>query len=170
MKPVFLFLFLLLFLISSCASPKSDDEGRVKIEQRITSALEKDGTFTETDNEVCKQDNKPIIREFGTSWCPHCKWIEKTYQNVVNDYVKQGKVVAYQWYVDVNDDLLTAELENSVPESEIVVFKKFNPRMSIPTFVFGCRFIRIGNGYEDQKDLKAEEEEFKAVIETLINS
>lgn len=164
------FIILILFLVTACSNGNTPDEGRIKIEKRIASALEPKKTFIETDNEICKQDGKPIIREFGTSWCPHCAWIEKTYYGVVADYIKKGKIDGHQWYIDIKDDLLTVRMENSVPESELEIFKKFNPKGSIPTFVFGCKYYRIGNGYEDEQDLKSEEAEFRGIIEKLISS
>ena len=47
-------------------------------------------------------------------------------------------------------------------------FKKYNPKGSIPTFVFGCKYVRVGNGYERDDDLASEAAEFRAVIEDLI--
>ena len=46
----------------------------------------------------------------------------------------------------------------------------FNPRESIPTFVFGNKYWQIGNGYERQDDLIAEEAEFKRIIEKLVQN
>ena len=45
----------------------------------------------------------------------------------------------------------------------------FNIQNSIPTFVFGCRYYRIGTGHEFEDDLEAEAAEFMAVIEELID-
>jgi len=46
--------------------------------------------------------------------------------------------------------------------------KKFNPRGSIPTFVFGCKYYRIGAGHEETDDKTAEEAEYRLVIEELL--
>ena len=48
------------------------------------------------------------------------------------------------------------------------VYEQFNPRGTIPTFVFGGKYYRIGTGYEKQGDLLAEEREFRAVIDSLL--
>jgi len=125
-------------------------------------------TFKVIDGPVETMDGKPVIRLFSTTWCPHCKWIKSTYESVVSEYVSQGKIVAYHWELDSNDDTLTPEVEGSVPASEQAVFKKFNPNQSIPTFVFGGKYWRIGNGYEREQSLEKEEAEFRAVIEQLI--
>lgn len=117
---------------------------------------------------VCTEDGKPVIRLFSTTWCLHCQWISDTFDAVVEMYVDQGLIVAYHWEVDTGDDTLTALDEDGVPVSEMDIFDEFNPRGSIPTYVFGCKYYRIGNGYESQNDLEAEAAEFMAVIEELL--
>jgi thiol-disulfide isomerase/thioredoxin len=125
-------------------------------------------TFTEAGYPLELQDGKPVVRLFSTTWCPHCQWIKSTFDKVASEYAAQGKIVAYHWELDVQDDALTPQNENGIPESEMQVFTKFNPNKSIPTFVFGGKYVRIGNGYEAQNDLAAEEAEFRAVIEALL--
>ncbi|MCK5615716.1 hypothetical protein KAR91_78360, partial [Candidatus Pacearchaeota archaeon] len=105
-------------------------------------------TFTDSGNEIETIDGKPVIRLFSTTWCPHCKWITETYESTVQEYVDRGEIVAYHWELDINDDTLTAEVEGSVPAGEMAVYREFNPRGSIPTFVFGNKYFRIGNGHE----------------------
>lgn len=128
------------------------------------------GTFIDTGKEICKKDGKPIIRLFATSWCPHCNWIKETFDKVANDYVKKRKIVAYHWELDTGDDLLTEEKEKAVPPEEERVFNEFNPHNSIPTFVFGCRYYRIGNGYEREGEpgKVKEEKEFRDLIEKIL--
>jgi thiol-disulfide isomerase/thioredoxin len=125
-------------------------------------------TFIDSGNDVELIDGKPVIRLFSTTWCPHCKWITSTYERVAKEYVAAGKIVAYHWEVDISDDTLTPFAEGAVPASETSVFRKFNPGGSIPTFIFGGKYYRVGNGYERQDDLVAEEAEFRGVIEALI--
>jgi hypothetical protein len=83
------------------------------------------------------------------------------------EYVNRSQIIAYHWEMDIDDDTLRDE-KIPVPESEKEVFRKFNPGGGVPTFVFGSRFYRIGNGYEREKDLDAEKAEFRAVIEEVI--
>jgi parvulin-like peptidyl-prolyl isomerase len=125
-------------------------------------------TFNVKSGEVCTENGKPIIRLFSTTSCPHCKWITDTYEETVMKYVKEGKIVAYHWKLDTDDDSLTSAKESFIPEEEKTIFSEFNPRHSIPTFVFGCKYYRIGNGYEQEKDLLLEKREFIAVIEKLL--
>ncbi len=125
-------------------------------------------TFSKTNDQIETIDGKPVIRLFSTTWCPHCQWIKETFDATVKPYVDSGKIVARHWELDIQDDTLTAAVEGSVPKEEQDVFAKFSPGTSIPAFVFGGKYYRIGNGYETQKDLAAEKAEFTAVIEALL--
>lgn len=128
----------------------------------------REGTFTKTTKPICRKDGKPIIRLFSTTWCPHCIWIKDDFDSVVKEYVKKGKIVAYHWQLDTGDDTLTSAIEKKVPAEEEAVYKEFNPEGSIPTFVFGCKYYRIGNGYEREGDHDKEKAEFRQIIEELI--
>ncbi len=66
------------------------------------------------------------------------------------------------------DDTLTTANEGTMPPSEEAVFQQFSPNSNVPAFVFGCKYYRIGNQFESQKDLNAEEAEFTRVIEELL--
>ncbi|MEA3357223.1 MAG: thioredoxin family protein [Patescibacteria group bacterium] len=123
-------------------------------------------TFTEYDLEVCKTDGKPEVYLFITSWCPHCTWISDTF----DDWAKENadKITAYNWEVDTNDNSLTDEVETEIPEEHYAVYEKFNPQGSIPTFVFGCRYARVGNGYESEDNLTKEVESFNKILDEII--
>lgn len=125
-------------------------------------------TFFDSGEPACKVEAKPVLRLFSTTWCPHCQWIKETFDKVAKDYTAQGGIKAYHWEVDTGDNTLTDEVEAQVPAEEMAIYSKFNPRGSIPTFVFGCKYWRVGNGYEQQDDLASEEAEFRAVIEELL--
>ena len=124
-------------------------------------------TFTDNGNDICVDDDgKPIIRLFTSSTCPHCQWIGDTFDNTVKEYIDNGEITAYHWDLTSGDNLLTEEVEE-VPESEMEIFNDGNQGY-VPYFVFGCKYTRIGNGYEQQDDLDAEANEFKAVIDKLL--
>jgi len=125
-------------------------------------------TFKAIEGPVETVDGKPVIRLFSTTWCPHCVWIKPTFDRVVSEYVSQGKIVAYHWELDTGDNTLTEQVETEVPASEKAVYQKFNPGGTNPTFVFGGKYYRIGNGYEREDSLEKEEQEFRAVIDELI--
>ena len=164
MKVKVLYLLIILvsvFLLLGCTSPPSDFD----IDNIEPSSIT---TFTDTGNEVCTTNGKPIIRLYSTTWCPHCKWVNDTYNAVMNKYIDEGKIIAHHWEIDIGDDVLTPEIENSVPASETAIFAQFNSKGSIPTYVMGCKYVRIGNGFETQDDKAGEAAEFMAVIEALI--
>jgi thioredoxin-related protein len=163
---------IMVFFIIACTQqanqeplPRQDPDAA--IEDTVVEASELT-TFTDTGEDICLEDGKPIVRIFSTTTCPHCTWIKSTVDKVLKEYQQQEKIVAYHWELDIKEDALTEQQENSVPAEEMNVFSTFNPRYTVPTFIFGCRYMRIGNGYERQDNLKAEEAEFRAVIELLI--
>ena len=77
-------------------------------------------------------------------------------------------IIAYHWNLDTGDNTLTKEKEKGIPKSEIEIFKKYNPEGTVPTYVFGCKYIRIGNFFEKENNLAQEEKEFTSVIEKLL--
>jgi thiol-disulfide isomerase/thioredoxin len=154
---------------SDNAATISDDPGNTTIDPDDIepSSIE---TFASVDGDICREEDKPVVRLFATTWCSHCQWIADTYDVVVQKYVDEGEIVAHHWEVDTGDDRLTSQVEQGVPDSEMAVFTEFNPDESIPTFVFGCRYYRVGTGYEREDDLTSEAAEFMAVIEALIGA
>lgn len=106
------------------------------------------GTFNETAEEICLEDGKPVVYLFSTTWCYHCKWIKSTIDETLLSFANEGKIAAYHFELDNGDNTLTAETESIVADEHQAVYRKFNPRGSIPTFVFGCKYYRVGNGYE----------------------
>lgn len=126
-------------------------------------------TFNIISNaEICTEEGKPIIRLYSTTICPHCRWVNATFNGVMDEYMQAGKIVAHHWDVDVGNDQFTPSKEAAIPQAEVDLFKAVNPRLSVPTYVFGCKYVRVGNAYETQDDLDAEAGEFKAVIEKLL--
>ncbi len=86
----------------------------------------------------------------------------------MDEYVKAGKIVAMHWDLDVGNNQYTPQKESTIPTGEVELFKKTNPEMGVPVYLFGCKYYRIGNAYEAQDNLDAEAAEFKAVIEKLL--
>ncbi|MFA5076452.1 MAG: thioredoxin family protein [Patescibacteria group bacterium] len=125
-------------------------------------------TFSEKKNaEICEENGKPVVYLFTTTWCPHCTWIKDTFDAVVSKAVAAGQIVAYHWEIDTGDDTLTPAVETTFPAAAQAVYQEFNPNGSIPTFVFGCKYYRVGNGHESADDLAAEKAEFEALITDL---
>lgn len=134
---------------------------------RIGSAKGKVGSFTEYANEPCKEEEKPVVFMFSASWCPHCKWIGAEFESWAKE---QKDIVVYRYEVDLEDNTLTDEKENGIPKEHLQVYEQFNPNQSIPTFVFGCKYGRVGNGFEgEDSGLKKEREEFDSLVKTLLS-
>ena len=123
-------------------------------------------TFKTTGDEICRENGKPVIRLFSASIDPHSRWISNSFNEVTKEY--KGRVIAHNWQIDTGDDLLTEEIEEKIPKSEFDIYRKYNNEGSVPTFIFGCKYVRIGNGYEAEDNLLKEEAEFREIIESLI--
>ena len=167
--------FILVFFLISCAgsnngSTNSNSSGDTTIDpyEIEPSSIQTFALIPGSDG-ICEEDGKPVIRLYSTTWCSHCQWIASTYDAVVKMYVDEGWIVAHRWEIDTGDDTLTDQVEEGVPVFEMEIYDDTNPQGTIPTFVFGCKYYRIGNGYEQAGDLKKEAAEFKAVIEELIS-
>jgi len=125
-------------------------------------------TFTDTGDEICKDSGgKPYVILFSTTWCPHCEWIADTFDGL-KDSANAGNINLQHWEIDIGDNTLTSEVEKEVPKDMMALYEKYNPKGSIPTFVFGCKYTRIGNGYESEDDLNAELQDFNAAINALL--
>ncbi|UCF07358.1 MAG: hypothetical protein JSW28_06805, partial [Thermoplasmata archaeon] len=152
----------------SCGSDEADSSGE-ETENELQ-ILGKEGTFNVGSGKLYYENGKPVIRYFGTTWCPHCKWIRDTFDKVALEYVQKGQIVAYHWELDTKDNRLTDDIETEIPQSEWDILRTFSPEYKVPTFVFGGKYWRVGNGYERMDNLKAEENEFRTIIEKLIEN
>ena len=157
------FLIFILILLIGCKSEETITTKAVDASKDIgtISTFKSNGAAA-----IATEDGKPVVILFSTTWCPHCKWIKETFDNVAKEY--DGQIAAYHWELDTKDNTLTDETETNIPAEHMALYQEFNPRGSIPTYVFGGKYYRIGNGYERSDDLEAEAEEFRAVIEALI--
>lgn len=125
-------------------------------------------TFRDIGTDICLEDGKPVIRLFSTTRCPHCTWVRDTFDSVAKEYADKGLIVAYHWELDTGDNTITPEIEREVPDSEVGIFRSFSGGY-VPAYSMGCRYVRVGNGHENE-GLEAEEAEFRAVIEMLTES
>ena len=117
-------------------------------------------------------DGKPVVRMYSKSSCRNCDWSEPIFDKVVLEYADRDLIVAYHWVFDLDDDTLTDEDEGVVPDLEYEVFfsEDDNPAWTVPYFSFGCRFTRVGNGYQLRNMPDKEEIEYRAVIEQILSS
>jgi thiol-disulfide isomerase/thioredoxin len=154
--------------VSAESTCGSNDPGTNTGEEIIVQNSVMEDTFYVYQGQIQLDNGKPVIRLFTTSWCPHCEWIKDTFDVVVREYVQRGEIIAHHWEMDTGDNILTPNIEKEIPQSEFDIFKRFSPQGSVPSFVFGEKYWRVGNGYESQNDLLSEKYEFKVIIEKLI--
>ena len=113
--------------------------------------------FEKLSDTICKENGKPIIRYFSTSWCPHCQYINPVFDSVVAEY--GNKLDVRHYVIDLN----------TPSDAEMAEFHKFSPNGNIPAFSFGCEYYKIGNSFsETTADINAEKTEFKRVIDLLL--
>lgn len=102
------------------------------------------GGFTFTGDTLCSSNGRPIVYFFGTSWCPHCRWEKPILLNVTAEF---GNLIEVRFY----------EIDKETPpQEEMEVFKKYNPRGTIPTIIIGCRYFRAGSGESLGEDKERE--------------
>ncbi|MBW2974757.1 SurA N-terminal domain-containing protein [Candidatus Woesearchaeota archaeon] len=127
---------------------------------KVTSGIE---TFTRTDDSTCKKEGKVIIRLFSSSKNSASRWISRAFDDVADEY--GDEIIAYHWQLDTGDNTLTSVEETGVPKAEVDVFRKYNPENTVPTYIFGCKYVRVGNSYSSLEEEKAE---FRRVIEKFL--
>jgi len=127
-------------------------------------------TFTDNGGEICRVDGKPVVRMYSKTACHNCEWSIPIFDKVALEYAGKCLIAAHRWVFDRNDDALTESVENRMPDLEYDVFfeDSGNPSKTVPYFNFGCRFTRVGNGYQVRDTPRQEEAEYRAVIEQLI--
>ncbi|NOZ81115.1 MAG: hypothetical protein GXP63_05575 [DPANN group archaeon] len=122
--------------------------------------------FEKTGKELCADGGKPIVRMYSTTTCPHCNWVGDTFDAVVAEY--DGRIDAAHWVLDSKDNSLTGKVETAVPQEEIDRFLAFNPDATVPTFIIGCEYTRVGNHFESSDDLASEKQGFRNVIDAVL--
>jgi parvulin-like peptidyl-prolyl isomerase len=126
-------------------------------------------TFKNTGEDICTNDRGlPLIILSTASGCSHCIWVGDTFESTVMEYVDKGLIEAHHYEIYSKDDFLTAAVEIEIPQSHLEIFQRRNPEGDVPYFNFGCKYERIGTGYEYQDDLPGEAKEFRQVINSLL--
>jgi thiol-disulfide isomerase/thioredoxin len=124
-------------------------------------------SFYSIGDSVCADNQgRPYVFMFSTTFCSHCTWIKDTFKSLENEF--PNEINLQIWELDTGDNPLTFPVEDRVPTEFRNIFNKYSPQGSVPAFVFGCEYLRIGTGYERTKDLNAELEDFKLVINKLL--
>lgn len=100
------------------------------------------------DQEICKENGKPIIYFFGSLNCPHCHW---EYPIIKEVAAKFGDKISFR------DNM------NNITDKEI--FAKYSDG-GVPTLVLGCRYYRMGSG--EQIGAEKETEVLTKLIQELL--
>ncbi len=160
-----------IFIIGEKSSTDANSNNNEEQVQNIEAKDVGITTFQKEEGaEICLEDGKPVVYLFSTTYCPHCTWAKDAFDQAVKEYVDEGRIKAYHWELDINDNTLTDEAETEVPEEHIQKFLSFNPEGYVPAFYFGCKYYRVGTGHERTNDISSEKGEFITVIEELLNS
>lgn len=98
------------------------------------------GNFSVSNDEICKENGKPIVYFFGSKGCPHCLWQHPIVEKIAKHF---------EGYISFHN--------NMDSDADKDVFSKYSPG-SIPTLVLGCKYYRVGSG-----EREGEEKESKAL-------
>ena len=85
------------------------------------------GDFLVSEDEICKEDGKPIVYFFGSKRCPHCRWEHPIVEEVAKNF---------QGYISFHNNMDSRE--------DMDVFSKYSTG-GIPTLVLGCKYFRAGS-------------------------
>jgi thiol-disulfide isomerase/thioredoxin len=100
------------------------------------------GNFSVSQDEVCKENEKPIVYFFGSNSCPHCLWEHPIFEKVANNF---------EGYIFFHNNM------DSDKDNEVLM--KYSTG-GIPTLILGCKYYRVGSGeqageQEETKNLTA---------------
>ncbi len=104
-------------------------EDRIVFERTI-------GGFTKIEEDVCLDEDKPLIYYFGSSDCPFCEWQRP---------VMTEAMEAFKGYVSFKD--------NTDTENNLEVFFQYSDG-GVPLIVVGCNYFRVGAGGMDGQEEK----------------
>jgi len=102
------------------------------------------GGFSVSNDEICKENGKPVVYFFGSNSCPHCLWEHPIVTKVMDQF---KDLVSFHNNMDSKDDQ--------------DILKKYSTG-GIPTIVLGCKYYRVGSG-----ENSGEEAETKALTALL---
>ena len=95
------------------------------------------GNFLVGKEEICKENEKPIIYFFGSQSCSHCKWEHPIVEKVAK---------SFEGYISFHNDMDA--------NADTDIFGKYSTG-GIPTLVFGCKYYRVGSGEGEGEELES---------------
>ena len=119
-------------------------------QEKVTGGETIEGGFIKlADQEICRENDKPIVYYFGSQNCPHCVW---EYPLIKEVTAKFGDKISF------HDNM------NEIKDKEI--FSKYSDG-GVPLVVLGCRYYRLGSG--EQIGEQKETEVLTNLIQQLID-
>lgn len=97
------------------------------------------GNFSVSNDEICKEDGKPIVYFFGSEGCSYCKWEHPIIEEVAAKF----------------GDNISFHNNNMDSEADMDVFQKYSTG-GVPTLVLGCRYYRVGAGTQSGEEKETE--------------
>ncbi|MBZ9577889.1 thioredoxin family protein [Patescibacteria group bacterium] len=97
------------------------------------------GNFSVSNDEVCKENGKPIVYFFGSEECSYCKWEHPVMEEVAAKF--EGEIAFHN---------------NMDSEADMDVFSKYSTGGGIPTLVLGCKYYRVGAGTQSGEEKETE--------------
>jgi thiol-disulfide isomerase/thioredoxin len=107
---------------------RKEAENRSRVPQQEQQKQTTIGNFIVSEDEICKEEDKPIIYYFGSDGCGYCKWEHPVIVNVTSNF---------EGYISLHDNM------NS--DADRGIFSKYSTG-GVPTLVFGCKYYRVGAG------------------------
>lgn len=111
------------------------------------------GNFSIIEDEVCLEDNKPIVYFFGSQSCPHCSWEHPIFEESVEQF---GDLLSFHNNMDSNEDMDVFQNYSQINQG------------AIPFMVLGCRYTKLGSG--ERSGEEAEKENLTALLCKLTNN
>lgn len=124
----------LLFTEQGIDLDKEQNNSEETVKQKGTTI----GNFSVSQNDICKENEKPIVYFFGSNSCPHCVWEHPIFEKVANNF---------EGYISFHN--------NMDSDKDTDVFSKYSTG-GVPALVLGCKYYRVGSGEQ-----AGEEEESK---------
>jgi len=87
------------------------------------------GNFSVSNDEIIREDGKPVVYFFGSETCPHCKWEHPIMKKVVEKF---------NGYISFHDNM-----DNDIDKE---VFSKYSVEGYIPATIIGGKYYRVGSG------------------------
>lgn len=116
------------------------DEELTQSEERAEEKNVTLGNFSVSDDEICLENDKPIVYFFGSEGCSYCKWEHPIIEKVAGNF----------------EDFISFHNNMGDSEADREVFEKYSPNGYVPAVVLGCQYYRVGAGTQIGEEAETE--------------